>query len=204
MLAVLGPWELLHSEPGLFRGLWLTGRNFDGNFVVAGPTQRVEQLSEQMHLRRISTQQLAVRQGFHTPLIDPVEDDCRSLVARMVPLVRPTRIPVISAASTEVVTRFHPDTLWDAWRQPVEFSATIAGLLKSGDYTFVDVGPSGSLATFVKYMLPNGTASRQYQCVNRFGRDLSNLMRLLSELIGPETAAEPAARSSQSRPAQSQ
>lgn len=39
----------------------------------------------------------------------------------------------------------------------------------------MDLGPSATLATFVKYVLPPGSGSVQAHTINRFGQDLKSL-----------------------------
>ena len=52
-----------------------------------------------------------------------------------------------------------PDAIWAAVRQPVEFARTIEGLTAGGGARFVDLGPSATLATFVKYLAAPGDGS---------------------------------------------
>jgi len=67
------------------------------------------------------------------------------------------------------------DGIWAAMRSPVEFARTIGKMSAAGDATFIDLGPSATLATFVKYILPPGSGSVQVPTVNRFGQDLKAL-----------------------------
>jgi bacillaene synthase trans-acting acyltransferase len=64
------------------------------------------------------------------------------------------------------------------FRYPVEFEKTIRSMLKKEDYIFIDVGPSGSLATFVKYMLSTNSNSLQFEIMNPFGKDLNLIKKL--------------------------
>jgi hypothetical protein len=66
-------------------------------------------------------------------------------------------------------------------RKPIEFERTIAELEKRGPRYYVDVGPAGTLATFLKYALPSTSASRMYSILSPFGTELKNYDRLTSE-----------------------
>ncbi|MFJ8229740.1 acyltransferase domain-containing protein [Streptomyces sp. NPDC094448] len=173
MLAVVGPPELLERYAGTPGDLWVTARNFDGNFVVTGRVGAVAEFQSALEREGVVCQRLPVNYGVHTPLLDPVEEQVRELAGGLG--LAPPRIPVVSAASghrTEAVT---PDVVWDAMRRPVEFARTIGRMAAGGDAAFVDLGPSATLATFVKYILPPGSGSVQESTVNRFGQDLKSL-----------------------------
>jgi bacillaene synthase trans-acting acyltransferase len=173
MLAVLGSAELLRSHAGLFAGCWVTGRNFDGNFVVSGRVEAVAQLECSLAREGVVCQRLPVNYGVHTELIDPVEEQARGILGTA--SFAPPRIPIVSAASTDRVAAVTADGIWDAMRRPVDFAQTIEKMTAAGDATFIDLGPSATLATFVKYILPPDSGSAQVHTVNRFGRDLNSL-----------------------------
>lgn len=173
MLAVVGAADLVRSRAPWFAGCWVTGRNFAGNFVVSGPVAVVAQLERRLHHESIMCQRLPVNYGVHTELIDPVEAQVRGVLRTA--SFAPPRIPIVSSASTDRVDAVTGDGMWAAMRSPVEFARTIEKMTAAGDATFVDLGPSGTLATFVKYLLPPGSGSQQVHTINRFGQDLKSL-----------------------------
>ena len=173
MLAVLCPEDILRSHAGLFADCWVTGRNFNGNFVVSGRVEAVAQLEEALGRESVVCQRLPVNYGVHTPLIGPVEDQVRALLGSA--SFAPPKIPMVSSASTDRVVELTADGIWAAMRRPVDFARTIDKITADGDATFVDLGPSATLATFVKYILPPGSGSTQVHTINRFGQDLSSL-----------------------------
>ncbi|MEA2820139.1 MAG: bacillaene synthase trans-acting acyltransferase [Bradyrhizobium sp.] len=71
--------------------------------------------------------------------------------------------------------------MWHAVRKPIEFERTIAGLEKRGPFDYVDAGPAGTLATFLKYTLPSASASRMYSILSPFGMEPKNYHRLILE-----------------------
>lgn len=185
MLAVVGMSEPPHQGSGLFGGCWVTARNFTGNFVVSGRLADVERLHMALDREGVICQRLPVNYGVHTELIDPVEQMARGLL-RTADFANP-KIPIISCASGSQVTAVTAEGIWAAMRQPVEFASTIEQMTARGDSDFLDIGPSATLATFVKYLLPAGSSSRQAGTVNRFGNDVKSLGEFQSWVALPTT-----------------
>lgn len=180
MLAVVGSTELLRTHAALFRRCWVTGRNFANNFVVSGRFADIEVLQSTLEKKNILCQRLPVNYGVHTELMDPVEEPSRRIFGAL--SLAPPQIPMISSASTGPLGSMSPDNLWAAMRRPVEFSRTVEKIIVEGDATFIDLGPSATLATFVKYLLPSGSGSTQLSTINRFGNDLKSMTEFQSQM----------------------
>ncbi|GGR19772.1 acyltransferase domain-containing protein [Streptomyces netropsis] len=174
MLAVVGSSELLRTHESLFAGCWVTGRNFEGNFVVSGRVADIDALERALESKGVLCQRLPVDYGVHTELIDPVEEQARRLMDSL--SLAPPQIPILSSATADRVDAVSADGIWAAVRQPVEFSRTIEKVTAAGGATFVDLGPSATLATFVKYIAgPGDGSSSQVSAVNRFGNDVKSM-----------------------------
>ncbi len=176
MLAIIESKRLMEDEPDWFANCWLTGSNFNKNFVVSGLKNDIAKLQSHLGKKFILSQILPVNYGFHTPVIEPLEEQFRQIDDRL--NVFPVRIPVISSLKTEVIEEYHRDYFWQLVRQPVRFEETIEKITQQDDFLFIDLGPSGSLATFVKYILPQESASRHIECINQFGKDLQSMSKL--------------------------
>jgi acyl transferase domain-containing protein len=180
MLAIIESADVMARHPELFRGCWLTGRNFKNNFVVSGLAEDVRRLQEAMQQRNIITQRLPVNYAFHTELMNPLEGKFKEL-ARQIRLA-PAGIPFVSAFRAGPIQDVDENHLWDLIRYPIDFEKTIAVMLQKQDYIFIDVGPSGTLATFVKYLLPSRSNCVHLEVMNQFGTDLRALEKLRAAL----------------------
>lgn len=180
MLAIIGSTDITTQFPGLFQKCWITGRNFQNNFVVSGLPKDIHDLQEALNQKNILTQKLPVNYGFHTELMDPIENEFKQLVRRVNAF--PIRIPTISALKTETVEEINADYFWKVTRHPVEFEKTICSMLQGDDYIFIDVGPSGTLATFIKYLLPSHSGSVHLEVINQFGKDINTIEKLKAKL----------------------
>ncbi len=180
MLAIIESVDIMSRYPDLFQNCWLTGKNFQSNFVVGGLSDDIQDLQAALNQKNMISQRLPVNYGFHTPLMDSLEDEVKQLFQRL--NLSPIEIPVISSQIAEEIFEFGDNYLWDVVRRPVEFEKTINSMLQNGDYIFIDVGPSGSLSTFVKYLLPPGSNSQHFEVINQFGKDLNSIEKLETAL----------------------
>jgi acyl transferase domain-containing protein len=180
MLAIIEPREIMIEMPDLFKNCWVTGTNFPKNFVISGLSHYIRQLKRGLDDSNKLFQKLPVKYGFHTELIDTIEEDFKQLVHSIE--MGPITIPIISALKHETVEKINADFFWEVIRYPVDFEKTIKTMLVNGDYIFIDAGPSGILATFVNYNLTVDSASRTLQMINQFGKDLSSMERLRTSI----------------------
>jgi acyl transferase domain-containing protein len=182
MLAIFETPDIFSQFPELFANVWLTGRNFSKNFVVTGLAEDIAQLQRVLNQRKIICQSLPVKYAFHTPLLDPLQSQIQQLAQGID--FNDLNIPILSPVNGQWKVRMDAAELWRIIRQPVNFADSIQNLLNTGDYVFVDVGPSGTLAAFVKYSLPSCAQSLALQTLNRFGKDLESLQNLKLALGG--------------------
>lgn len=183
MLAVIDAPDIETRYADRLAGCWVAVRNFDRHLVVTGPIDVVQRLRDALAHDGVLLQVLAVNYGFHTEMLQPLEARFMALAAKHD--FEALRIPVVSCRDGELYdSKTDTDSwqrrLWATFRQPVAFDATVRRLLDGGDFHFLDVGPSGTLATFVKYLLPAGSASMFDDVINPFGRDrqtYSNALR---------------------------
>lgn len=185
MLAVIDAPDLLRTHAELTDGCWVTARNFERHMVVTGPVARIQRLRDALLQEGVLHQVLAVNYGFHTEMQQPLESTFLGM-ARHLDFQR-LRIPFVSCCDGTVFDRdtdpgAWPQRLWSTFRHPVAFDAAVRGLLQRGEFHFVDVGPSGTLSTFVKYLLPAGSGASFGDVVNPFGRDVQTYTAALRQM----------------------
>ncbi len=181
MLAILESVEIMQQQPELFANVWLTGRNFAKNFVVTGLPNEIDRLKAALEERNILFQELAVKYGFHTPLLDVIEQPIKQLI-KGIKFAATDNIPILSLSTATPKPAMDVEALWKIIRYPVDFESCINVMLNHGNYVFIDVGPSGTLATFIHYTLATGSNCVALQTINRFGNNLQSIQKLTSEL----------------------
>jgi bacillaene synthase trans-acting acyltransferase len=173
MLAIMAEKQIIADDPGFFTDCWLIATNFSGSFVMCGLPDDIKLLQNMLREKGITTQLLPVNYGFHTPLIDDLENQFKQRVKEINLSV--AKIPIISSKESGVINELTYDYFWEIIRYPVNFERTVKNTIKNKDYVFIDLGPSGSLATSVKYILDSNSGSVPLQILNQYGKNLDAL-----------------------------
>ena len=178
MLTVLNPVDHFERNPSLYAGSTLAGVNYDQNFVVSGSHQRLVGIKARLDDLSVVSLLLPVRHGFHSPSVDPIEAEFRKFV-QQVPMHAP-ELPLYSAARGGAIAQLDDEYFWDVIRKKADFHAIVAQMSRESDLHCVDLGPTGTLSTFIKY----GFAGRVSHaiCMNQFGRNLQTVQQLVAEL----------------------
>jgi acyl transferase domain-containing protein len=181
MLAIIDSTAIIDEYPHVFESCWLTAKNFNNSFVVGGLESDIVELHEFLNDRKIVNQLLPVKYGFHTKLMEPLKPKIIELFNGI--NCSSGRIPMLSSLKPNKQVSITAEHIWQVFRYPVDFSGTLNFLLQYEDYIFIDVGPSGTLATFVKYICNQEGDSQYLEVINQFGRDLDSLNKLKNSLL---------------------
>lgn len=160
--------------------------NSTSHIVLATRRELLEFLEMQLRARQCAVQRLAVSYAFHSRWIeDAAAPYLRFLHGR--PYGRP-RIPIVCCAHAGALNSIPEDYFWTVTRRPIRFDETIVNLETAGSYLYIDVGPSGTVATLLKHVLPAGSRSHAIQVLNPFAPkgDLRTVELQVQKLLGRE------------------
>ena len=118
--------------------------------TLAGDALALQAIQEHLEQRGEAGRFLQVEVPYHSPFMEPLKPEVRSVLARLQPKV-PT-IPLYSTVTGDAVTGVLYDAeYWcDNIREPVFFAEGIASLLRDGHRMFLEVGPHPVLSTSIK------------------------------------------------------
>lgn len=173
MLAVVEPLDVLRRFPAEFAAVEIAAENYPNHFAVAGTVPAIQTLHRVLRAAGVNTALLPVDFAFHSTQIAPAAARFE-LFARTLRFA-PPRIPVISAERARVLRAPQPSDLWRVTAHPVKCQATIEVMEDYGAYHYVDLGPSGTLANFVKYNLTPTSRSQTHVIMTPFGGDIAAL-----------------------------
>ncbi|NML64816.1 amino acid adenylation domain-containing protein [Hymenobacter sp. RP-2-7] len=119
--------------------------------VVAGEPDAIDAFAQALGDWQVPHRQLATSHAFHSPMMDPVVDAFRQLVAAL-PLGPPQR-PIVSTVTGQLLTDAQatdPDYWARHLRQPVLFAQAVATLLTFERPLLLEVGPGTATATLAR------------------------------------------------------
>ena len=172
MIAVLG-------DPKLFEQDFLGGRselaavNFASHFVVSARQADLEPIEAGLRSREIAYQRLPVSFPFHSQWIEKGRERFEPFMQSI--RYKPATLPYACCDRAAVVSELPRDYFWNIVRHPMLFREMTARLEEEGPRRYVDVGPAGTLATFLKYSLPATTTSTMHPILTPYGLDQRNL-----------------------------
>ncbi|MGR8934920.1 MAG: acyltransferase domain-containing protein [Gammaproteobacteria bacterium] len=176
MIGILAPPAVYETMPELYLYSELAGVNFDTHFIVSCRSEYIRPIKNHLCAAGIAFQTLDVSQAFHSSLLDPAEPSLRAIFAEK--RYRAPKIPLLSCATARPVTAIDSGYFWNVIRKPILFQQTVRALENRGTYRYVDLGPSGTLANFVKYNLAADSRSEYYAVMTPFGGELKRLQQL--------------------------
>jgi bacillaene synthase trans-acting acyltransferase len=192
MLVVLESPDVIERYPLAFRDCAVAGHNFSRNFVVSGPRAAIKELQQFLAKTGISAIELPVDWPFHSPLIEAVSAPYYEVLGQL--HFASPQIPVVTATKSEFLDPPSAAHLWEVTRTLVRFADTIRWLESCGPCLYVDLGPSGSMATAVKYNLNSNSPSEFVAIATPFGHESKNLVTLLEKCATNQTSIHQKAR----------
>src|SRR5260370_3145211 len=177
MLAILDSDDLIDRHPKAFRRCAVAAYNSPRNFVVSAPPEALTQLQQFLKAREILSVELPVDYPFHSPQIDVLQTVSETIFRRV--CLSPPQIPIITAELGGFLDKPSAKHLGDVTRNLVDFAKTIRQLEASGPYLYVDLGPSGSMSTSVKYTHNQDSQSELLTVSSPFGPEGKTLTTLL-------------------------
>lgn len=182
MIAILADPALYH-EDFLYMSSEMAGINFASHFAVSAAQTDLATIESTLKKRGITHQRLAVSFAFHSRWIENAAEGFNSFM-RAVPRSN-GRLPLVCCERAATLTELPEDFFWRVVRRPIRFREAVAHLEQGGKHRYIDVGPSGTLATFVKYGLPKASESTAHAILTPYGQDQKNLNALLLSRRSP-------------------
>jgi len=172
------------ADPALFDRDFLSGRselasvNFSSHFVVSAKKNELDEVETALRKHNINYQRLPVSYPFHSRWIEkaraPFESFMRSVQYKK------GQLPLVCCDKAAILSGLSDQFFWNVVRHPIHFREATARLEQQGARVYIDVGPSGTLATFLKYGMPATSRSTVHAILTPFGRDQKNLSALLA------------------------
>jgi trans-AT polyketide synthase/acyltransferase/oxidoreductase domain-containing protein len=181
MLAILADPSLYHAESWLHQHCELAAINFSSHFVVSGKNDALKVIEKKLKEQQIVSVLLPVSHGFHSTLIDGAKTHFMEAIKLL--SVQKAKLPFISCVEAQTVNSLTPPYFWEVLRSPILFQNTIQYLEKQQPALYIDLGPSGTLATFIKYNLSLDSASKAIALLTPYSQETKNIESILKKIL---------------------
>lgn len=159
-------------------GFEVSAINFSSHFVVSCTHERINSVEDFFRNHGVVTQRLNVNYAFHSSIIEPIRGH---LIGNMRQLnMMHAKIPVWCCASSGMIDGMDGDYFWKVARQPIYFERTFKNMEDGGGGAYFDLGPTGTLATFARYILSRDSQSAVRAIMSPYGGELKNFHSILS------------------------
>jgi acyl transferase domain-containing protein len=144
---------------GLAAEVGIAAVNGPASVVVSGSERGVATVAERAAARGVKTKRLTVSHAFHSPLMEPVLAEFRSLAAAQ--RFGAPKIPLLSNLTGGELTAAQaadPDYWCRHLREPVRFADSLRWLLERNHKVFLEVGPGSTLLGLAQQSIPDQPA----------------------------------------------
>lgn len=179
MLAILSDSAPLIRDGMIPTWCELAAVNFATHFTVSTLRENLPWIAAYLAEREITSFELPTTRPYHSRWIDDTRAEMERFVERQ--SSGPPRLPLVCCATVGKIDRFGPREVWRVMREPIWFQKTALALESQGPFRYIDLGPSGTLANFLKYLLPCDSRSEIVTLMGPMQNSLANLARLLSQ-----------------------
>ncbi|CDK98849.1 putative enzyme involved in polyketide synthesis [Magnetospirillum gryphiswaldense MSR-1 v2] len=179
MVAVLAPATLHADNPVLAARSEMAGITSPNHFILSALAEDLDEIEAELRRREVVFQRLPVPFAFHSRFIDAAQAEClaaTALVRRETPFW-----PVWSCCTAGLTGTAMPDLIWRIVRQPMRVAHSVAILEQQGA-VYVDLSPSGTLATVLRQCLQPGSPSKLLSVLSPFGGDDQRLTKTVETL----------------------
>ena len=174
------------ADPALFAEDFLSGRselaavNFSSHFVVSARRPQLAQIETVLKAHEVGYQRLPVSFPFHSQWIDDAKAPFESFMQSI--RCKPGRLPLVCCDAAAILSDLSDEYFWNVVRHPIRFREATARLERQGARRYIDVGPAGTLATFLRYGMPATSASTAHAILTPYGGDRKNLAAVLASI----------------------
>lgn len=176
MTAVIHNPELYYQHPKISLNSEIAAINYSTHFVISGHREDVLSVEEYLKTKDILFQALPVKYGFHSRNIEIIENDYKKLITSV--SIKEPEITLYSCMLGKRIESISPEYFWDIVRKPILFQKTIIELENNQPFNYIDLGPYGTLANFIKQNLEEDSDSRYFSVMTPFHRDIQNVNKI--------------------------
>ncbi|MBP2000166.1 acyl transferase domain-containing protein [Paenibacillus shirakamiensis] len=180
MIAILHTPEIMQSWPVLQQYAELVAVNFSSHFVISALANSLTFIEAELKKQRVTYQLLPVSYAFHSSYIEPAATSYLDFLQSV--SISAPQIPFISCLTGGRLAAIQSNYFWDIIRDPIDFRGALNSLPEHDEYVYVDLGPSGTLATFTKYSLPERSVNSRFTLLPPYGANIEQFTAMIRQI----------------------
>lgn len=180
MVAVLASPDLWRSNPILSSRSELAGVTSDEHFVLSAEAKAMPAITRELDRLHLPYQALPVPFAFHSRWIEPAAAASRAMTAEI--RLEAGHCHCHSASLQDWTTPDTPDLFWRIARGQMHVGPMVRTLEERGGAIYIDLSPSGTLATLTRMCLTPGSPSQVFTILSPFASGLKSIERLAAAL----------------------
>jgi acyl transferase domain-containing protein len=156
MIAIFENKSVYNNSEILYKHSEIVSYNFHHHFVICCISNKTAQIKNWLDQQNTTYQLLSINKPFHTSIIDNYKQQVMNILHRKNFILSAPKIPIISCVTGKPLEEISLSHLWKIIREPVFFENAINNYIKRQQKsTLIDISPSGTCATFCKYIVPD-------------------------------------------------
>jgi bacillaene synthase trans-acting acyltransferase len=181
MIAILAHPDTYNESEILKNSSEMVGINFENSFVISFPEAELRHIVSYLKQRGVVFQVMQVSRAYHSRWIDGAKSQILGLLDSY--SYEKPALPIVCCSTAEKLTAVNPACLWQSMRNVMQFKKSIGNLERDGAYRYIDLGPSGTMATFLKYSLEPNHRSEVFSILTPFKQDNRHFNKMLTSFI---------------------
>lgn len=177
MMAVLCDLEEFSRIEEMYPMIELAGINCKKHFVVAGPKIILKELYRQLRKKRILGMILPVDYAFHSSHVDCLSKRIHKNAEQME--FKEGTIPCVSCVDGKIRTIFEPSHIYSIARCQIRFDLAIDETERIGPMRYIDLSPSGTMASFLNLRKLEPSDSEVYHVLNLSNKSSNNFNQVV-------------------------
>ena len=169
----------VHFKPLLEKNqLYVASENFQNHFTISGLSADLNAFEEE--LKKIDTTflRLSVAYPFHSPFMEAGKTGFQYYTSSCPPLNGPSKKFISGLYPGRLDYSLPENYFWRVISEPTNFSQLVDFMEGLGECLYLDLGPSGTMASFVKYNLDPQSNSTILPIMTPFKREAVQLKSL--------------------------
>ncbi|SFR91016.1 acyltransferase domain-containing protein [Anaeromicropila populeti] len=184
MITIIDDYHIFEQYPELYNNSELAAVNFATHFVISCNEENIHFIAKFLKEKSILHVVLPVKYGFHSYYMDEAKWD-------YIEFLKDKKFgePVVKVASCYYggwLDQISQSFLWDVVRGKMNIGSVVKLLednTSEGENVYLDLGPSGTMATIVKNCLSKDSQSKVEGIITLFGKETDRFNKII-EIYG--------------------